>query len=142
MTETDLFKAIEAGAGEDERIARATQRPGDRIVRWVAHEDEVYSVYGSLDSPDRCDQHEPGKPNMCEDDPVAQSCDVTDSLLDERALHIARQGPLRALRTAEAIRDIASVARILYEDGGEWAATHGHHILQALASIYQDGEST
>lgn len=105
---TDIAAFIRARLDEDEAVARATDRLKE-ARRWVADEDEVYAIFSSLDDPDRCDQHEPGKPNMCEDDRIADTTDVFDQLLEERAEHIARHDPARVLRQVAVLRAIVAV---------------------------------
>lgn len=107
---------VRARLAEDEQIAKAAA--GDSAARWVADEDEVYAVFGSLTNPDRCEDHAPGRPNTCEDNRVATADDCSDRWLDERARHIARHDPIRVLQQApvllavvELIEGMASVTQ-------------------------------
>ncbi|MBW0275016.1 hypothetical protein ATM97_27835 [Nocardia sp. MH4] len=100
---------IKARLDEDEQIAEAAA--GGSAARWVADEDEVYAVFGSLTDPDRCEDHAPGRPNMCEDNRIATADDCSDRWLDERARHIARHDPVRVLRQAPILRAMVELIR-------------------------------
>lgn len=98
---------IKARLDEDEQIAKAAT--GGSKARWVADEDEVYAVLGSLTDPDRCEDHAPGRPNMCEDNRIATAEDCSDRWLDERARHIALHDPVRVLRQAPVLRAVVEL---------------------------------
>lgn len=100
---TDPLARLRAALDRDETVARAAI--GDRTAtRWVADDDDVWGVEGDLSGPHRCDQHPAGRPNACNDDPIASAEDVSDRLAPARAAHIARQSPYATLLRAEAIR--------------------------------------
>lgn len=108
MTTDTAVAQLTAGLAEDERCARAALA-GIESAQWVAAGDEVYAVAGSLADPRRCDEHPAGRPNPCDDQLVATAVDVRDVNAEQRAAHIARFGPRRALRQAVAIREVVEL---------------------------------
>ncbi|MFG1794180.1 DUF6221 family protein [Nocardia sp. NPDC049149] len=106
MSVDDLLTALarlEAGLAEDEAIARAAT-PGARWVRDSGG--EVFSVCGELGGHSRCDQHEPGVPNMCDDVPIGPDVDFDPG--GHIAMQMVRQQPMRTLRDVAAIRRVVS----------------------------------
>lgn len=92
---------IEARLTADEAAAKAAQHGG--TGNWVASGAEVYAVGVELSSAHRCDQHDPGVPNECDDTLIA---DVDEDHL-KVAEHIAGHNPARELRQVAALQAIA-----------------------------------
>jgi hypothetical protein len=153
MTIDAALAALTAGLKRDEDLARAAIG-GTEASRWVATVDEVYAVTGALTGPHRCDQHAPGVPNGCDDDPVATVGDVRDdaATIEARAAHIAAQGPRTTLLRVKAIRELmtgyererAALATLPDNELGRIVAarlTGLESAIEALASIYPEGDS-
>lgn len=122
---------IEARLAADEAAAKAAQHGGSG--NWVASGAEVYAVGVELSSAHRCDQHDPGVPNECDDTLIA---DVDDDHL-KVAEHIARRDPTQTLREVAAHRDLlefyAEVRRIWHLD-----YLKADFVLGKLATIWSD----
>lgn len=147
MTASDPLARLSAGLDRDEAIARTAI--GDRTAtRWVADDDDVWGVEGEMSGPHRCDQHPEGRPNNCDDDPIATAEDNADRLMPARAVHIARFSPYRELRTVEAIRKVLAVCDAIDAaalDGAWWEGKYGDRaddIREALAGIYTEPTDT
>lgn len=136
--ETDLSR-LTAGLDRDEVIARAAR--GD-VKTWVLSDDEVFAVYGALTAEGRCDQHERGVPNMCDDLPIGPDSDFdSDGAV---AAQMVRQQPRRTLAQVAAIRKV--VERYEDHDRARWeepeiwdAASQAYEsCIEALADIYTE----
>lgn len=117
VTEPDHFRAIEAGAAEDERTAQEVLRGTGREWAHATYRPNRIDTTHTVDD-DRRTILSYGDAELCE--------------------YIARHDPGRALRTAEAVRRIASLAQALRDDESGRMTAYGHSILQALAGIYQE----
>ncbi len=110
-----ILEFLLARIAEDEELARAAV--GGASPQWLNdHTGGVYAVRGSLDDPDRCQDHPntPGEPNECDDLPVGGGYDVTDDPALElaRGQHQARHDPARVLAECAAKRQVLSLLDI------------------------------
>ena len=119
---------------EDEQAAAAAS--GGSKARWVADEEEVFAVFGSLTDPDRCPDHPHGRPNQCDDDQVADAVDVTDQKTDARARHIARHDPVRSIGQAAAIRRVLEFGAGLVSTSQQ--IQFENEVLVPIASIWAE----
>lgn len=104
----DLTEFILNRIAEDEAVARAALRyPSSE---WRA--DEYGEVYESdhFDAADRCSEHPPGVPNMCDDERIAAGFadDDAPELEAARGAHIVRHDPARVLAECAALRRIVA----------------------------------
>lgn len=162
MATDDAPDRLTAGLDRDEELARsATARHSQgrlgglvrRVGRhrilgaWVADDGDVYAVFGSLTDPSRCDQHQPGRPNECDDAQVAVATGDLDET--EVAEHIAHFDPARVLRQVEAFRKVLEEHRPdrrwprdcgvcrQYDELGNWDSVQWPcPTIRALAGIY------
>jgi hypothetical protein len=103
MTDLSIEEFIRARVEETEATALAARgAPG---TRWVVDDGEVWAVCGDMTT-DRCDQHELGRPNMCDDIPVGVDPDFDP--LGHKAAHIAGNDPAHAL-------GVVALARFILE---------------------------
>lgn len=121
---------IEARLDEDELAARLAIG-GTAASEWIAADEGVWAIAMPLDGPHRCDQHEHGVPNDCDDDPVAEAMDVRDINATQRAEHMARHDPARTFREIAAKRR-ALHSYVIGDDTAMWPT------VTAIASIWSD----
>lgn len=148
MTIETALATLNAALELDEQTARAAIC--GTSTHWVADGDEVWATAGPLTGPHRCDQHEAGIPNDCDDDPVATASDIRDINAPARATHIARFGPRHQLKAVEAIRRVLAeyvdLAAIDAEDdepsdnGFDIRVGAYADVIEVLAGIYTEPE--
>ncbi len=102
MSQT-LAEFLLARIAEDKRTAQEAVDPG---YRWTADEADVFE-HGDLNDPERCQHHDAGKPNLCEDARLLQVDSAFAHDRDEAvATHIAHWDPVRVLAECDAKRRI------------------------------------
>ena len=130
-----------------ERIAEDEQAAREAAARdaptWLADDTgEVYSVR-DVNSPDRCGQHPPRVPNMCDDLLVADAADVTDDpdVIKTRGEHVARWDPFRVLTECTAKRRVVEhcLEVLTHHVYGDWGATDmAEEVLRLLVQVHAD----
>ncbi|WP_280389843.1 DUF6221 family protein [Nocardia wallacei] len=99
MTDLAIEDFIRARIDESEATALAARGAPD--TRWVVDGGEVWAVCGDMTT-NRCDQHELGRPNMCDDIPVGGDPDFDPG--GHKAAHIAANDPAHVLRLVALLR--------------------------------------